>query len=182
MARSGWWLIRIACALVICAFLWLLLNYIVFGGGATKFTHASMSSRSARWGGRHVHDAQLEVIESNDPQGAFMPREAWIETAYENVEGSFPYRKKVAGIRLCVRFEISPALPSIGRDVRTTINGITPEGQGRVSNKTGVTFEVLPDPNETIPVLGREFPPEGELTFTEQDRGREVTLRYVIKK
>jgi hypothetical protein len=155
-----------------------------FGLDKDKFSGPSKSANSAKWRGVYLRHVELSPVEPVAKNG-FSPREAWLESIHENYESVPIIRNRNVGIRLCVRFENSPdgviRKSTILHDLRMTINGTSPKGQGGRWNTSGVTFVFSPDPNSVSPIASGTFPEEGELTFFEKTEKIESKFRYSIK-
>ena len=158
----------------------------LFGVGleGVRYSNPSKSARAAKWSRAYLRHVELSPVEPMAKNG-FSPKEAWLESIYENKMTFSLLPKKVAGVRLCVRFDYSQdkAIRSgmMLHDLEMTINGTSPVRLGGSSDGTGFTFEFSPDPSSVSPVSSGVFPEEGELTFFEKTKQIESRFHYSIK-
>lgn len=146
-----------------------------FGMEKDKYSRPSASSQSAKRRGVFLHDIELTPVPGQ--LDGLAPKEAWVESIYENYE-SFPMmRKGIAGTRLCVRLEeskTSNADKSESDDLYITVNGEVPKARGGVWDSMGVTLDFASHKKDP-------FANEGELSICETKRTTLRRFRYRIK-
>lgn len=156
---------------------------VVIGGGRpTRISSPSQTIIQSKRGGAFLKTVKLVPIKPFDSRG-LEPKEAWIETIFENDQGWPIVREKPAGERLCIRIDdadLSKSPSAVNETdidwlkLKVTINGVAPPNLGGVGYRTGFTFGFELDSSV-------EFPTTGEISFSSESKGITSSFKYVVE-
>ncbi len=169
LRRSPVAMMALSSVLAVCC---LVVAFCCLAGGSDKFTNASSSSRAAKSRGVFLWPVELELVDSGGSFKGLQPREAWVETVYENYE-SIAIRKYAVGKRLCMRFDEPSAIRhSLG--LKIFLNE-TKVRASSVGNASGTTFE-FSDEYHQWHLL------DGNVVFVAPNDEGHCKIRFSVKK